>query len=67
LCAVLNNIKANDFTLLLKTSKNDGITVYIRKGIILMEMAAKIVYVKPSSFYDLARELSKKTLVFMPL
>jgi hypothetical protein len=39
--AVLDNIKENNFTVLLKHG-NDGITVYIPKETILKEMAAKI-------------------------
>jgi hypothetical protein len=39
---VLDTIKENDFTVLLKHGKNDRITVYVPKETILKEMAAKI-------------------------
>jgi hypothetical protein len=38
---VLDSIKENDFHVLLRHGKYDGITVYIPKETILKEMAAK--------------------------
>jgi hypothetical protein len=40
--AVLDSIKENDFHGVLKRGKNDGIAVYVPKGTILKEIAAKI-------------------------
>jgi hypothetical protein len=40
--AVLERIKENDFHGVLKCGKNDGNGVYVPKGTILKEMAAKI-------------------------
>jgi hypothetical protein len=40
--AVLDSIKENDSTVLLKHGKNNGIDVYVPKETILKEMAAKI-------------------------
>jgi hypothetical protein len=40
--AVLNSIEENDFMVLLKHGKNNGIAVYIPKETILKEMGAKI-------------------------
>jgi hypothetical protein len=40
--AVRDSIKENDFTVLLKRRKNDGIAVYVPKETLLKEMAAKI-------------------------
>jgi hypothetical protein len=40
---VIDNIKENDFTVLLKLGKNYAITVYVPKKTILKEMATKIM------------------------
>jgi hypothetical protein len=40
--AALDSIKENDFRVLLKRGRNDGIAVYVPKEIILKELAAKI-------------------------
>jgi hypothetical protein len=39
---VLDSIKENDFTVLLKHGKNDGIAVYVPKETILKEITLKI-------------------------
>jgi hypothetical protein len=38
-------------TVLLKLGKNDGISLYVPKGSVLKEMAAKIEYVKPAFLF----------------
>jgi hypothetical protein len=39
---VLDSINENDFMVLLKHGKNDGLAVYVPKETILKEMATKI-------------------------
>jgi hypothetical protein len=51
-------------TVLLKPGKNDGIAVYVSKGTILKDMAAKIK-LSQHFFFDLVRELSDSTLYEM--
>jgi hypothetical protein len=48
---VLDSIKENDFMVLLKLGKNDGIAVYIPKETTLKMMAAKIKHVISISFF----------------
>jgi hypothetical protein len=40
--AVIDSLKENDFTVLLRRGKNNGIDIYVPKETILKEMAAKI-------------------------
>jgi hypothetical protein len=49
-------------TVLLKRGKNDGIAVYVPRGTILQEMAAKIKLSQHFFFY-LVRELSNTPIV----
>jgi hypothetical protein len=56
--AVLDSIKENDFHVLLKHEKNDGIVVYVPKETILNERTAKINELSQHFFFDLVQELS---------
>jgi hypothetical protein len=56
---VLDSIKGNCFHGAFEAwKKKDGIAVCVPMETILMEMAAKIEYVKPAFLFDLVRELS---------
>jgi hypothetical protein len=56
--AVLDSIKENDFHGVSAEWKNDAITVYVPKEIILKETAAKLSKLSQRFFFDLVRELS---------